>query len=128
MRHAEMNGSDAQLGSAGSHCTRDLEGGLAVIVGENLGVEPGPRVRGAQRFRRRLLRGEWGGLRGHRTLSFRDGENPSNQSGPALDRFGEPVDVTDVDTDSNHHALFWDASRASPLPSAVVVVAPTRSR
>ena len=83
-----------------------LNEGLPLIVGEHLSVQPGQAVGRAQRFRQCLLRGESGGLRCHRTLGFGGGEDPPNQARPAFDRLGEPIDVADVDTDSDDHALY----------------------
>jgi hypothetical protein len=103
MGHAEVNRADAELGSSSSDRTRDLERRFALIIGEHLGVQPRQTVRCTQRLGQGFLRGESSGFRRHRTFGFGGGEDPPDETWPTFYRLGEPIDVADVDTNSNDH-------------------------
>src|SRR3954467_6734951 len=108
MGHAEVNGADAELGSAGGDRTGDLERGLALVICEHLSIQTRQPVRRSQRLCQRFLRCESGGLRRDWSFRLSGGEDPPNETGSALYRLGESIDVTDVDANPNDHARSRD--------------------
>jgi hypothetical protein len=89
-----------------------------MIIGDNLGVQPRQPVRRATPWPALPSRRSERPLT-HRPLGFGGCEDPLDETGTALDRFGKSIDVADVNAYANYH----DAARASRSEPAAVVVA-----